>query len=198
MTPRTSQSTNTQNGPSVAPPLPGTPTIQFMDEPLPESAGEDDDDPGFISPRHRELLQQKVRLTSGVEMELRWALGLLDYFRLIQERSAEEFKAIVSVGKPKGARSLPGDVSAETIEDLKKKGQIQSDGTLRPDLATVLDAAYTETAEAVILVDPVIYPSREMLDELQQHHGEALTQLGRLAMRAAKKDGNNDEGNKSP
>jgi hypothetical protein len=165
-----------------------------------ESDTQDDTpDPIFdapLEPRHLELLNQKIRLTSGVEMPLNIARVILKNLRSSQDREPDEFAALVSMVNPKGTPQAPAAVSPEMLAALRKSLILRVDGTVAPEIAEVLKAAYLETDEGVVLRDPIVYPSRDFCDELASLDEKRDARLARLLFeeRDKKRKRNDDDG----
>ncbi|HZZ80792.1 MAG TPA: hypothetical protein VFE62_19980 [Gemmataceae bacterium] len=130
-----------------------------------------------MSPRHMELLRQQMTMTTGVKLELRLIRANLKTLRQLQNTSPEMFEAVLSIVKPAGlSQQLPA-VSPQMIDTLKKALLMRPDGQLCVGLADVVHASYKETSEGPVLVDPVIYPSREVVDELEQLSDDSLARF---------------------
>lgn len=116
--------------------------------------------------RYKEFMRQRVRLKlNGAEMELGNAEFVLAWLRELQDEKPKQFAALVAIVKPKHGTRRPEKVSPKTIASLKKLGILAQDGSPDERFAAVLDAAYQEMEHGIILRDPIIYPSREFVEE---------------------------------
>jgi hypothetical protein len=133
------------------------------------------------NPHHAELMRQKVMLkTTGAELLLHDATALLDCLREMQERKPDQFAALVAIVKPRGATCPPSSkVSPKALAVLKKHGLIGPDGSPEQRIAAILDAAYVETTEGVVLRDPIVYPSQQFVDELTRLDSDLAGRMGR-------------------
>jgi hypothetical protein len=131
-------------------------------------------------PRHAELMRRTVTFKiTGVEMPLSDAQGLLFRLREMQERKPDQFAALVAIVKPRGATSAPSRILPKALAALKKHGVIGKDGSPSQRVAAVLDAAYVETSEGVVLRDPIIYPGQPFVDEMARLDAELGGRIGR-------------------
>src|SRR5438046_1176138 len=102
-------------------------------------------------------------------MELRTARAALDILRATQVREPDQFAVLVSlVVKRLGVPQVSEKPDSPVLVALMNRGLLYADGTVAPDIASVLDAAYKETKEGVVLRDPIIYPTKTFFDELDQ------------------------------
>jgi hypothetical protein len=147
------------------------------------------------NPHHAELMRQKITLkATGAEMPLHEAHALLVRLRDMQERKPDQFVTLVALVKPKGIRYPAGQVSPKALAGLKKHGVIDKDGSPEQRIAAILDAAYVETKEGVVLRDPIIYPGREFVDELTRLDGELELQIGRALREEIEEERRNKRG----
>jgi hypothetical protein len=148
------------------------------------------------SPQYAELMKRKIILkTTGVEMPLNDASALLARLRDMQEHKPDQFATIVALAKPRGATTPAGEVSPKALAVLKKHGAVRPDGSPEQRMAAILDAAYLETKEGVVLRDPVIYPSRELVDELNRIEDDAAACVGHALLEEIKEDRRRQRGN---
>jgi hypothetical protein len=141
------------------------------------------------NPRYAELMKQKITLkTTGVDIPLVDATALLARLRDMLERKPDQFATLVALVKPSGARSPAEAISPRALAILKKHGAVTPDGSPEKRMAAILDAAYVETAEGVILRNPIIYPSKEFVGELNRLEGEFPARLGRALLEEIKED----------
>jgi hypothetical protein len=137
------------------------------------------------NPRHDELLHQRIRLKgNGVEMEWGVAQAIVDVLRAFQASDTEAFATLVALVKPRGAKRPPGKVSRKALEALIENGPhiVNANGSVEEDYAKVLDAAYeeTRTGEGVVLRDPVMYLSREWVEEWAPIDRKVQIELARI------------------
>lgn len=164
--------------------------------------GEGDDDlDGFLAriernPHHAELMRQKITLkTTGVDLPLQDVTALLVRLRDMQERKPDQFGTLVAIVKPRGAICPAGEVSPKAMAALKKHGVLSPNGSPERRIAAILDAAYVETKEGVVLRDPIIYPTRQFVNELTRLKIDLTRRIGR-AIR--EEDEDEDEGRNPP
>jgi len=173
----------------------------MVDEKDPQDKEQPDpifDETNLNSPRHMELLRQKIRLTTGAEMELRDARANLRILRGIQNSAPDLFTSLVSIVKPKGLTKPPGEVSPQAIDALKAAIVMRPDGSLLPGLAEVLDAAYKETREGVVLADPIVYPSKAFFDEVETLADDVFNRFASRFIQEKSKKRRKGEGDGSP
>jgi hypothetical protein len=145
------------------------------------------------NPRHDELMHQKIRLKgSGVEMEWGVAQAAVEGLRIVQEKTADDFATLVALAKPSGATRLPSKVSRKALASVVENQPhiVDPDGSLDEDYAKVLEAAYEETKDGVILRDPVAY-SREFVEKwapIDRKVQSELERIDRLAAKAAREE----------
>jgi hypothetical protein len=122
------------------------------------------------NPRYNAIVQQKVRLKgNGLEMDFGTVRMVLALLREMKEKEPDQFASLVLSVRPRGATCLPKTTVQMVIgrKALVERGMVSPDGlVVHPEFAAILDTAYAETKEGVILRDPVIPPSKEFLDEL--------------------------------
>jgi hypothetical protein len=151
--------------------------------------------PDLVNPRLRELRQQKIKLKdTGVELSLIEASTALTRLRDMQQHQPDQFQTLVAIVKPRGARKSFGEVVPKALKSLKKHGIVGSDGTPDSRFAAVLDSAYLEPAEGVILRDPVDYPGPEFTQELTRLEAENGRQVVRLLAEEFKRPKGRDGG----
>ncbi len=114
-------------------------------------------------PAQEEWEAQTIRLkTTGTQMELSRAIFVLEALRMLQERSPDDFTAFVAWVKPRGATHPLGKVSSKAVSRLESLGiGDPNQEQPHPDYAAMLDAAYVESRDGVVLRDPIIYPDIE-------------------------------------
>jgi hypothetical protein len=144
--------------------------------------------------RYQELRQRKIRLKgNGAEMACGDAEAMLQELRRMQEEQADEFAELVRSVRPQAATRLPEPSAALVIarSELEKGGYLVADGLgLRPEprVAALLDAAYTETKEGVILREAAIYPDPGFYQELVRVRDQWAEEVVRLAVKDAQED----------
>jgi len=132
------------------------------------------------NPRYKSVLQQKIRLKgNGVEMDFGSVRAGLVLLRELQANEPDQFVELVRSVRPRGATNLPEPSFQMAIArgGLKEFGFLQFNGRVTAGYAKILDAAYTETKEGVVLRDPVVPPSREFVEELIAAEREVDSQL---------------------
>lgn len=134
-------------------------------------------------PRWDQLCNEQVEL-KGNGAKIRWgsASSIIKRLRETQQEAPEDFAALVAIVKPRGATSLPPKGSRKSIQVLIDLAMLNPDGSPDPKCAAVLDAAYEETREGVVLRDPVVY-TREFIQNWErvikngEHEGEEIYRL---------------------
>ncbi len=145
--------------------------------------------------RLQELRRRKIALKgNGVEIECGGVDDMVNELRKMQEQEPDVFAELVRSVRPRSATRLPEPTLAMAIArgELKKRGYLVPDGPLvkpEPRVAALLDAAYTETKEGVILREAAIYPSREFYEELDRVRTRWVQEVAQLAVEAAKDQG---------
>jgi hypothetical protein len=141
------------------------------------------------NPRYAELMRSKVTLKeTGVEMQMGNAMFLLTRLRDMQERMPRQFATLVALVKPRGAITTAGEVSHKALAILKKHGVVMPDGSPEKRIAAILDAAYVETKEGVVIRDPIVYPSQEIVNELGGVEHDFAQRLARAAIDVIKEE----------
>jgi len=149
------------------------------------------------NPRWKELRDEPIRLR-GNDAQMKWGIasGSLDALREIQQEAPDDFAALVAMVKPRGATRLPAKGSPENIAGLTNLSMLNPDGSPASHFAAMLDAAYEETSEGVVLRDPMIY-SREFVEKWKpvvdkvEREVEAARRITRKEQRKLR---GNDEG----
>jgi hypothetical protein len=142
------------------------------------------------NPRYGKLLDQTIRLKgNGAEMQLGLALAIVDVLRAIQTEKPEAFEALVALVKPKGATRPPDKASPQSLAVLQELWPETVGPDAWPEYAKVLDAAYAETDEGVVLCDPIIYPSRDFVRRWGPFKKKVDGELDRLDRLAAQEAG---------
>jgi hypothetical protein len=121
------------------------------------------------NPRYNAVLHQTIKLKENeVEMIYGDARAALVRLREMQVKEPDQFAELVRSVRPKGATRLPKPSFKLLVarKALHERKIIEEDGLVRPGMAAVLDAAYTETREGVVLRNPIATPSREFIEEL--------------------------------
>jgi hypothetical protein len=141
------------------------------------------------NPRYAELLRSKITLKeSGIEIPLNEANALLARLRDMQERKPDQFATLVVLVKPKRAVTTIDEVPSKALAILKKHGVVMPNGAPEKRIAAILNAAYIETKEGVIIRDPVVYPSQEFADELKRLDHDFEHRLDRTAVDVIRED----------
>jgi hypothetical protein len=146
------------------------------------------------SPSYKKLMQERIRLKgNGVEMYFGNAHLHMLHLAALQEQEPDQFAELVRRVRPSGATRLPGGTPdpkvLRALDALVEDGLLTDDGgRLKPDpwIAAVLDAAYTETKEGVVLRNPVVPPRPTFADEVLAAAKEADRAAAPAFLRAIK------------
>lgn len=98
----------------------------------------------------------KVTLKDGVQLDARWTLILLQRLRTMMDVHPRRFQSLSNL-----AHGTAGDAAPDDLEQLKDAGFLDSMGTVRPDVKSVLCNAYRETPEGPVLTSPVRLASKD-------------------------------------
>jgi transcription termination factor NusB len=112
-----------------------------------------------------EPYRKQAELLNGTKMPYGEALAAWEILRDMQENAPEEFKALVALVKNKAA-----DINPKMRAILRKNWTIRKDGSITPDLAAVLEAAYDEQAgpDHPVLRYPIVHSDSAELADLQR------------------------------
>jgi hypothetical protein len=133
--------------------------------------GEKDEKTDGLDTYRREAL-----LLNGAKMSYGQALAAYEILLDMLENAPEQFKALVALVKHKVKTT---EIDPKARAALRKRWGIRADGSVRPDLAAVLEAAYEGAADPDLpsLRYPIVHADPSHLAELQKLEDEKPQRL---------------------
>lgn len=91
----------------------------------------------------------KLTLKDGYEVDARSALVLLESLRAKLEVHPDQFRSLLAL-----AEGRHEDTDPAHLKHLQDQGYLESAGSIRPEVRSILLSAYTASPEGVVLVNP--------------------------------------------
>src|SRR5262249_48950656 len=106
-------------------------------------------------------------LLNGARMRCGEALAAYQILLDMQENAPEQFQALVALVKHK---ATPAEIDRKARAGLRRRFAIRGDGSVVPDLAAVLEAAYEtpSSPDRPPLRYPIVHADRDHLAGLQK------------------------------